>query len=172
MDIEKFKKNFDIFKFRSNECVETNDDKYKIKEEFYNECIMFYNKINNVLIMQETYITKLKEIINDTDNNKKIIRENVIKHRYKLKEIENEIANVFFLLEFKLIFNQNCFDFYDNSKTTEKHKIFELMLQCYNLIKIITSLIESFKLYNYKFYFDIKIIEKKMNNNYLLIISV
>ena len=172
MNIEKFKQNYNVCKYRLNECIKSNNDNYKIRKEFFIECIMFYEKINNVLNMQEIYLNLLKEIINNNTINNKKIRENVINHRIKLKDIEKEIENVICILEFKLNFNKNSFDFYDNSKSNESNIIYELMLQCYNLTKLLEKLIESFKLYNNKFYFEIKIIEKKINNNYLLIISV
>ena len=135
-------------------------------------CYTFYESIDNILNIQNEYLLKLYYIIYNKNSSKKTIREDVIKHRNKLLNIKEDINNISFLLSYKLEFNKKLIDMYINIKTFEYNKIVDLISQCLNYIKLLNILINFFNVNNETFYNDIKILEKKMNNNNLLFISI
>lgn len=174
MDIENFKKEFNLCKYRINLINDYYNKygKYKNKKDYYSECYVFYESIDNLLNIQNQYLLELYYIIYNKQTNKKTIREKVINHRTKLLNINESINNTSFLLSYKLEYNKKLIDFYVNTYTFEYNKIVDLISQCLNYIKLLDILIEFVNINNETFYNDIKILEKKMNNNNLLIISI
>jgi hypothetical protein len=174
MDIEKFKKEYNLCKYRINiinDYYNKHGD-YKNKKDYYNECYIFYESIDNLLNIQNKYLLELYYIVYNKQHSKKTIRKQVINHRNKLLNIKEGINNTSFLLSYKLEYNKKLIDMYENTNTFEYNKIVNLISECLNYIKLLNILIDFFNLNNETFYSDIKILEKKMNNNDLLIISV
>jgi len=148
MDINKFKKEYNLCKYRIDIINEYYNKygKYINKKEYYDECYIYYETINNIIKIQNDYLLN--------DKNKK-----------SLKNIKEKINETSFLLSYKMDYCKNLIDMYLNINTYEYDKIFELITYNINYIKLINNLQDFFNENNEIFY-------NKIKDNKNMIISI